>query len=283
MKKRNKFKRIDILKSSGAYEHFSPQKLHNSLRLTGLSRDRANVIVEDVVKKIAPGDSTKDIFRHAYRLVRKESPIAAVHYSLKKALQGLGPTGYVFENYTAKFFQETGYKTKLDVTLRGRYVTHEIDVVASNGQEKFFVECKFHNNAGHKNDVKVALYVKARWDDLHEGPDGRDLSGYYLVTNTAFTQDAISYAEGTGLHLLGVNAPRDHSFIEQIRAYKLYPITSLARLKKHVREQLIDRDIILCRELLVNRALLLKFGMDDAQIDLLYQDINNLLASEEYQ
>ena len=88
-----------------------------------------------------------------------------------------------------------------------------------------------------------ALYVKARWDDLKQGPHGRSLSGYYLASNTAFTKDAMTYSKGVGLKLLGINAPEEQSLLDKIKVYKLYPITSLIRLKKHYITSLLDKKI----------------------------------------
>lgn len=274
---RFKKKNINIIKSSGLPEKFSPIKLHNSLKHCGLSNDRSKFIVNEVTRHVKSGTSTKDIYRKAFRLVHQESPIAAAHYSLKRAILDLGPSGYAFEHFVAHYFQELGYKTEVGVTLQGKYVTHEVDVIATTPSEKIYVECKFHNTIGKKNDIKIALYVKARWDDLKEGPEGRNLVDFYLASNTTFTQDVIQYADGTGLKLLGVNAPKEESFTDKISRYKLYPITSLKRLKKHVKDELIKRDILTCKELLHEEDLLYKLGMRETDIDLVFKDIHHLL------
>lgn len=261
---------------------FSPRKLHNSLRYAGLTKGRAERIVREVKKGIRPGDSTKDIFRHAYNLVRKESSVAAIHYSLKKSLQELGPTGFIFEKFVSRLFCEDGFEASTGATYQGKWVRHEVDVVAAKSNERFFVECKFHNNSGHTNDIKVALYIKARWDDLKEGPEGYNLSGYYLASNTTFTKDALAYAEGTGLRLLGVNAPKEKSFLTIIEERKLYPITSLPRLKKIHRQTLLGKNVILCKDLIEKRSLLEQIGLDENQIELLFGDIRHLLGKGEF-
>ena len=116
--------------------------------------------------------------------------------------------------------------------MQGEFVRHEVDVVATKANYQIYVECKFHNNEGHRNDIKTVLYVKARWDDLKNGPDGKYLHEFYVSSNTAFSSDAIAYAKGVGLKLLGVNAPEKESLLDKIKIHKLYPITSLKRLKK---------------------------------------------------
>lgn len=274
---RFKKKNINIIKSSGLPEKFSPIKLHNSLKQSGLSPSKSKSIVEEVTRHVKSGTSTKDIYRKAFKLINQESTLAAVHYSLKRAILEMGPSGYAFEHFVARYFAELGFETQVGVTLQGKYVTHEIDVIAQTPSEKIFVECKFHNTIGKKNDIKTALYVKARWDDLKEGPVGEDLVAFYLASNTSFTKDVLQYAEGTGLKLLGVNAPTDESFIDKIRRYKLYPVTSIRRIKKYIKDALIENDVLTCKELLHQEKLLYQLGLKEHEIDLIFKDIHYLL------
>jgi len=266
-----------ITKSSGAEETFSSKKLQNSLKRSGLPNDSCQEIARQVTQNLSPGMTTKEIYKKAFKLVEQESSLAAVHYSLKRAILELGPTGFEFENFVAKYFEQLGFDTTVDVIVQGEFVKHEIDVVAKASDSLSFIECKFHNFVGRKNDIKVALYVKARWDDLKNGPEGKNLTDFYLVSNTVFSADAIEYSRGTGLKLLGVNAPPEESFLEKIIRHKLYPITSLKRLKKHIREELLKSGIVLCKELLQEKRYLLKLRMTEDEIELLFKDILHLL------
>jgi hypothetical protein len=261
MKKKPKV--FKIYKSSGRTEPFSKFKLLKSIKRTGLPPRECKSIAEKVTDDIGEGFKTKDIYRKTLTLLGKTSSMAAAQYSLKRSIFELGPTGHHFELYVSKYFEALNYQTKISQTLKGKWVTHEVDVLAYKGKRRFFVECKFHNRIGIKNDIKVALYVKARWDDLREGPHGRNLSGFYLVSNTAFSKDAITYAEGTGLQLLGVNAPMDRSFLEQIKDLDLFPITSLKTLSKYVKNELLNRGIILTKDLPHHRNLLCRLGLSD--------------------
>jgi len=283
MKKKQKMIKKRILKSSGNIEFFSRQKLHRSIQRTGLKPKYCREISETIAKKFEKEKpdhpTTKSIFKETIKLIKKQSTLAATHYSLKKSLQDLGPSGYEFEAFVGKYFETLGFSISLDVTLRGKYVTHEVDVIAHNKNDGslIFCECKFHNNAGVKNDIKIALYVKARWDDLKEGPDAKNLSQFFLVSNTAFTSDAIKYANGVGLNLLGINSP-DESFIDKIKRYKIYPITSLTKLKKNTIKQLLEKNILLCKELLNEELTLKSLGLTQNEIDDLFFDINKLIG-----
>lgn len=274
--KRNGFK---IYKSNGNIERYSRSKLYSSLRRSGLSNREASLITSKVGKEISEGSKTRDIYHKTLKLVNEQSRVAAVQYSLKRSIFELGPTGHNFEKFVARYFQELGFTTKTCLTFNGKWVKHEVDVVVEKSGARYFVECKFHNRIGIKNDIKVALYVKARWDDLKEGPEGKNLSGFYLASNTAFSLDAITYAEGSGLWLLGVNAPQKESFLEQIKNMKLYPVTSLKRLNRHTKNFLISQNLLLARDIPANLNLLFRLGLDETQINSILDEVNLLTGA----
>lgn len=266
-----------VIKSSGEIERFSMAKFQKSLKRTGLQKKYCTQISKQVAAKVHPGIRTKDIYNETFRLIKQQSSLAAIHYSLKKAILELGPTGFIFELFVARYFESIGYTTYVGITLQGEFVTHEVDVVAMKNNYQVYVECKFHNEVRTKNDIKTVLYVKARWDDLKNGPDGKYLRAFYVASNTSFTQDAIAYAKGSGLNLLGLNAPEDESFLDKIKKHKLYPITSLKKLKKRYCQDLIREKLILCSDLLNEKDILLKIGMNEEEIKSLYIDINKIL------
>lgn len=279
MKTNYKNHQYKIVKSNGDLEVFSSKKFHRSLKRTGLRPKYCNEIAQKISKNLYPGIRTKDIYNQTFKLLKKHSTVAATHYSLKKALLELGPTGFDFEEFIAKYFQAIGFETYTGVVLQGEFVKHEVDVIASKKNYQLYTECKFHNNIRRKNDIKVVLYVKARWDDLKNGPDGKYLKGYYVASNTVFTLDAIQYAKGCGLDLLGVNAPEDESLLDKIKKYKIYPITSLKKLKKSYCRELIKKKILICSELLNEKKTMLKLGMSEQEIIAIFNDIQNLLES----
>lgn len=277
MNRRIYHQKFPIIKSSGQLEPFSKSKLQRSLQRTGLPPKFCKEIAKEVAHKVKPGTSTREIYQDTFKLVKKKSNVAATHYALKKSLLELGPTGYEFEYFVSKYFKELGYYTYVGILVQGEFVRHEVDVIASKPNYQAYVECKFHNNVGTSNDIKTVLYIKARWDDLKNGPDGEYLREFYVASNTIFTKDAITYAKGTGLNLLGVNAPEGESFLDKIKKHKLYPITSLKRLKKIYRQELLLKKIILCKDLLNEKSLLIKMGLPNDEINAIFRDINRLI------
>lgn len=266
-------KRIKIFKKSGQVQPFSKSKLQRSLEHTCLEKKSCQAIAEEVTRDLQPLTTTNDIFERTNTLIRKHSALAASQYSLKRALFELGPDGHNFESFVAKYFQELGYRTRECVLMPGLYVQHEVDVVATKKKKKFLVECKFHNRHGIKNDIKTALYVKARWDDLKQGPQGKAISEFYLASNTAFSLDALTYGKGTGLKLLGVNAPEGLSFLDEVKALRLYPVTSLYKISRTQKRLLLKKKIILVKDLLKRPSALKALGLSDARIEDLMEEV----------
>src|SRR5581483_9188859 len=186
-----------VIKSDGTREPFDVSKLESSLKKSGASDPIIKRIVGQISDRLEPGITTHEIYKYAFGLLHKEEQPVAFQYSLRRAIMELGPSGFPFEEYVAEIFKHKGYQTKTDQIVKGFCVEHEIDVVAWNEEKLIMAEAKFHNELGTKSDLKVALYVKARFDDLRKmkfnyGKE-RDLDEGWLVTNTKFTSTAIEY------------------------------------------------------------------------------------------
>ena len=119
-----------IKKADGTLEFFKVEKLRRSLRRAGASPDEINEIINNVDSTLYDGIKTQEIYRHAFNLLRRSRPPAAARYSLRRALFNLGPTGFPFEKFLARLFQEDGYSTRTGVILQGNCAPHEIDVAA---------------------------------------------------------------------------------------------------------------------------------------------------------
>jgi hypothetical protein len=208
-------------------------------------------VVKEVILRIKPHMSTRKIYRLAHKFLKRYNKASVLRYSLKDALLKLGPSGYPFEKYVGELMKNSGYKVKVGIILQGRCVGHEVDVYAENKEEIILVECKYRNNAQGSHDVKTALYVHARHQDLRipikkEHPD-REIKGW-LVTNTRFTEDAIQYAECSGLKIVSWRYPRKNSLEKMIDKMRLYPITVISNLNKQQIKTLISSNIILMKD-----------------------------------
>ena len=252
-----------IIKSSGKAERFSVRKLKRSLRKAGAPSPTINQIVEDILER-PELDTTKKIYNYAYQQLKGiDRPIAA-RYSLKNALYELGPQGFLFENYIALIFKELGFSTRVGVIEQGACVEHEVDVLIEKGNHRYMVECKFHNRRGIKTDVKVALYIKARFEDLSDQWQSQPslaCDGVWLVTNTQFTSKAIQYGTCAGIKLLGWSYPKERGLALLIDSLELHPITSLTCLNKKQKRMILKHGILLCRDLMNRPDLLKQLGI----------------------
>ena len=243
-----------ITKGNGETEAFSFDKLRASLKKSGASDTEVDLVYEKLKDDLFDGITTREIYRLAYKWLKKIDDYYASKYSLKKAISELGPSGYPFEKLVGALLKQKGFKTEVSVILNGECITHEIDVLAEKDGISYAIECKFHTNPKTVSNVKVPLYINSRFLDIQKvwnnsGKPTRLEQGW-VVTNTRFTEDAVKYASCIDLNLMSWNYPEGNGISDNVDKFGLYPITALSILKKNEKKQLIDRDIILIRELL---------------------------------
>lgn len=246
-------KDLNIIKSSGEIVKFSTKKLRASLKHSGASDQIINEILENIGDELYDGISTKEIFNRAFYFLHKAKGTYASKYKLKKAIYELGPSGFPFENFISSVLNYSGFKTTVGQILQGKCVQHEIDIVAKKNSSNIIVECKFHGDDGLHCNVKVPLYIHSRFKDVKAFWDENNkekLDEGWVVTNTRFTSDAITYGKCAGLYLLSWDYPPKNSLRERINRLGLYPITVSTLLTQREKGFLIEREILLCRQLL---------------------------------
>lgn len=243
-----------ITKADGTQEPFKASKLRNSLRRAGAHQSEISDIVARIEAELHEGIKTQEIYRTAFQYLRESEVPAAARYSLRRALFGLGPTGFPFEDFLTRMFQAEGYTTKTRLTLTGKCATHELDVAGYRADHSFVAEAKFHSRPGIKSDLQVAMYSYARQLDLASHPicpdDQCGIKDFMVITNTKFTSTAEKYAACVGLHLLSWDYPKHKNLQDRIEATGLYPITVLQNLSTAQKRTLLERNIIVCRDLL---------------------------------
>jgi len=275
---------VQIVKADGTVESFKVEKLKRSLRRAGASKDEINEIVAQVNKQLYDGIKTQEIYRHAFKLLREaELPVAA-RYSLRRALFGLGPTGFPFEEYLARLFETEGYTTRTGVTLMGKCAEHELDVAAYKEDHSFLVEAKFHARPGIKSDLQVALYSYARLLDLKNkkicNADACGITELWVITNTKFTSTAERYAECAGLKLLSWDYPRKDNLHDKIQRAHLYPITVLQSLSTSQKQTLIKRNIIICSDIIQKPNVLRHIHISTSKTEAVLSEARQLCSGD---
>ncbi len=277
---------ILITKTNGEKEPFDEEKLVASLRRSRASAAAIQAVLDHIHKEIREGMTTTYIYQHALELLHKVQKSAAISYSLRRAIADLGPSGFPFEKFVAEIFKQQGYTTLTDQVVAGKCVEHEVDVVAWKPDgDLAMVEAKFHNQPGLKCDLKVALYVKARFDDLAQATFTYDNQAYHLktgwlVTNTKFTISAIKYAACQTMKIVGWSYPHKGNLQDLIESAHLHPLTCLRLLSEHDKKALLGQGIVLCRDLEKDPSLLSKLGLAELNIDAILSEISHIYADD---
>ncbi len=272
-----------VLKANGEREPFDESKLFHSLTNAGATEEQARSVVAHLTGEIFDGMTTNDIYRHAFDLLRSAPRQVAVRYSMRRALGELGPNGFPFEKFVAEIFRAKGYEAVTDQIVQGACVEHEMDVVAWKGNELIMIEAKFHNEAGLKSDVKVALYVKARFDDLkgqtfEYGGKKRKVTQALLITNTKFTDHAIRYAECQKLSLIGWDYPKGASLENLIEETKLHPVTAIPGMTEGEKKTLLNQGVVLCKSVREAGDKLSDYGIEKDRIPAILEDAKHICA-----
>lgn len=262
---------IFVVKANGEKEPFSEEKVRLSIQKSGIPKeleDQAVIEVKSILYKDIP---TQEIYKKITDFLKTNYPIGSGRYNLKHAIMELGPTGYPFEKFIAELLKEYGYNTETNLILSGKCVSHEIDVLAKKGDRVYFVECKYHNQYGARSDIQVALYVKARLDDLKDSGNRQSKNlqeNAWIFTNTKFSQEAIVYAECQQIRLTGWSYPKKGNLQQMIEEKNLYPLTCLSSLSTEQKKTLISNNIILARDVFENEfaADLLRLEADRKQL-----------------
>lgn len=264
----------NVIKASGLEEKFSSRKIYNTIIEAGGSKKLAMEAVSGVIKKFHENITTDEILKIILKVLKKE-PGVSERYNLKRAIMDLGPSGFPFEQFFGDLLREHGYKTQVGNFLRGKIITHEVDILAESPKKKsFMIECKYHNEPGKSTKLHVAMYTYARFLDLR-----KKLDIPWLVTNTKCSKDAKDYSRGVGLKVTTWNYPKNESLKKLIENKKLYPITILSSLDEKTKYKLFNAKIMLAKDLLEypTSEILEKTGLSEKQINKILNEIREVL------
>ncbi|ASO05789.1 MULTISPECIES: restriction endonuclease [Arenibacter] len=276
--------KIYIIKASGEKALFEIEKVINSLERAGADKLLIKEIVQDINKEVHDGMTTKKIYQMAFNLLKRKSRASASKYKLKKALMELGPSGYPFEKFVGKVFDHEGFDTRVGVIVQGNCVQHEVDVIAQKDHKHYMIECKYHSDQGRFCNVKIPLYIQSRFLDVQkqwEKQQGHKTKFHQggVCTNTRFTSDAIQYGTCAGLMLTSWDYPKGHGLKERIDRLGLHPLTSLTTLTKAEKSKLLDKGIVLCKEINENPSLLEQIGIPKQRQKNILEDSRELCTA----
>lgn len=271
---------IHITKRTGETEIFNIDKFKASLIRSGANNEDVDIVGKLILDKLTDGMSTHKLYQIAYGMLRKKSGKVAGRYRLKKAILDLGPTGYPFEKLICEVFKLKGYTATSGLQIDGQCVSHEVDVLAIKDNKTIFTECKFHNDVRRKSDVKVSLYVNSRFHDLknkfQQSDDNNQEYEGWLVTNTRFTKDAEQFGTCAGLHMVSWDYPAKGNLRQLIDELGMHPITAMQSLTKREKSELLDKEVVLCRQINENIDKLKKMGIRDRKLSKVLEEAKTI-------
>lgn len=251
---------INVTKANGEKEPFSKDKLMRSIQRAHVPQELQEKLLSHIQEKLYDQISTSEIYSHISDFLGKsDKPYTKGRYSLKKAIMDLGPSGYPFEDYVSEILKRLGFVTNVRVMVLGRCVTHEIDVIAEKDGKKVMVEAKFHNMVGTKTRIHVALYTKARFEDITKN---NNFNEAWLITNTKTTTDVIDYANCVGMKVISWSYPEKGSLTDLIEQSGLHPVTSITTLSNSQIQTLLENHIVLAQDICKNPSLLNSLHID---------------------
>lgn len=267
---------VQLTKSDGRKVLFDFDKIISTCIRAGASRNLAQEIAQKVFEQSYDGMTTKEVYKKILRFLKDQHyPKIQNRYRLRESIMSLGPTGFIFESFVGQILEKHGYRIEsIRSKVKGQCVEHEIDLIArSSKNNRYMIECKYHNIAGIFTGLKETLYTHARFLDLKEEFD-REM----LVSNTQISGDAIQYAKCVGQDVLSWRYPKDNGLEKMIEDQGLYPVT-LLHLSKNELDAFSKINFLLARNLLnVNLdELSKKTGISTNRLTTLQSKINQIL------
>ena len=262
---------MKIIKHSGYKVPFDKDKLELSLKKSGASADLIKETLAEIERQMYDGITTKEIYKLAFAVLKKASSGHAARYNIRQALQMLGPAGFFFEKFVARLYAAEGFKTKINLTLQGKCVSHEVDIAIMKNNMISMIECKFHGSKEGSSDVKVPMYILSRFNDLKAKKhtifsNSEAIDSCIIVTNNRFTKDAQDFANCSGISLLSWDYPQDNNLKNKIDKGTLYPITCLTTLSIVEKEKLLILDQILVKDVIDDPQSLYKIGLSENRV-----------------
>lgn len=250
-----------VKKYSGELIDFDIEKLRFSLSKSGASPIEIEEVLQSMTPHIHNGMTTKNLYKLAFRQLKRISGTFAARYSLKRALRDLGPAGYYFEKWTSRFLRSYGYVTDENQIIKGDAVSHEADVIALKDGKLFWIECKFRNTVDAKISVTTPMYLLSRVKDISDKTYTICGGSYqfdqgWLITNAYLTLDSIQFGEYYGIKMLSWDYPAKNSIKNLVDKMGLYPITCLTSITKREKDYLMQKDCILVKDILDNPEIL---------------------------
>jgi hypothetical protein len=243
---------IFVRKADGSTQEFDAVKVVKTCLRMGASRQIAEKIAHDIEEQIYDGIDTRDILQMIYSQLRQFKPEISHLTDLRKALSLISPRA--FEIYIQHLLQEHGYDVTPNQIVQGKCITHEIDAIASKGDQMYFVEIKHHVNYHSPTGLDESRIARAVFEDITEGYQAGmnpyQINRAMIVTNTKFSEHSLRYSQCRGIDQIGWSFPIHQGLQDLIEEKRFHPLTCLKELDKDLYHSLTSTGIIALKQII---------------------------------
>jgi len=243
---------INVMKFNGSLQPFDRGKIARTCVRMGADPALAEHVADRIEADAYEGITTKRVMQLIFAALRRRIPEMRHRIDMRTAIAMMRPKPD-FEMFAAQLLRAYGYKTQSNRIIRGKCVEHEIDAIAENGKDVFYVEVKHHLNAHTFTGVDVFLQACATFEDLVDGykagANSIPFTKAMLFTNAKMSDHALQYADCRGIRYVSWDEPRGRSLGGIIDEQRLYPITLLRDLDSGTQAMLGDAGIVTLMQL----------------------------------
>ncbi len=182
-----------------------------------------------------------------------------------------------------KFHNRPGVKCDVKVPLYIHSRFRDVVMTRNSDGKLDKVAARTGDSRGSGNDEGAPAGSSgehpASLGDIHKLLSSDHFTEYegWIVTNTRFTDDAISYGTCSGLVMVGWDYPGNRSLKHRIGLAGLHPVTCLSSLNRKEKEFLLEKGVVLCRTVPDEKALLREIGLSDNQIAKVERECDELV------
>ena len=244
---------VFVTKADGSRQRFDREKIVRTCLRMGASRKTAEEVVDRVEKRLYDGIPTKKILQMTLRLLRNYKPAIKHVVDLRRGLS-LMESKPEFEVFVQTLLAHSGFEVSPNRIVPGKCVGHEVDAIAKKDGVTYFVEAKHHVNYHTPTGLDESRIARAILEDVSEGFECGNcdlkIDRAMIVTNTRYSEHAIHYGKCRGILQIGWNSPPDLSLQSMIEKNNLYPISCLRGLKRATKTKLVNKGIVIMKQLL---------------------------------
>ena len=251
---------VFVTKADGSRQLFDRGKVVRTCLRMGASREIAEEVAGRVERSVYDGMSTSKVLQLTVRLLRGYRPAIRHFLDLRRGLS-LMYSKPEFEVFVQVLLANSGFEVSPNMILAGKCVEHEVDAIAKRDEVTFFVEAKHHLKYHTLTGLDESRIARAILEDVVEGFELGSCSvkvdRAMIVTNTRYSEHARRYGKCRDIVQIGWNSPVGLSLQSIIEENKLYPISCIRGLKRATRTKLVNKRIVLMKQLLEMKPLTL--------------------------